>query len=87
MMLGLCLGVAAPAGFIAYAGVASSRASDVGGLRDLAGLQARLRPLPVCRVEYGVRGGRYGSSSAVRVWACGAERVRRAQTKSSSPSQ
>ena len=46
--------------------------TDVGGLQALAGIQAQLRPLRACGVQYGERGrrGKVGSHTAVWVSAC-----------------
>ncbi|AGC49237.1 hypothetical protein MYSTI_07965 [Myxococcus stipitatus DSM 14675] len=77
LFIGLGMALVVPAAVIGYSQLRgdSSGSTDVGALQDLAELQARLRPIPACRVEYGVRGGRHGSSSSVRVWPCGAERL------------
>ncbi|QDE91187.1 hypothetical protein BHS06_20630 [Myxococcus xanthus] len=56
--------------------VGSLGETDVGGLQELAAIQAQLRPLRACGIEYGERGRRMKSGSHTSVWVSACENDR-----------
>ncbi|MCP3102445.1 hypothetical protein LZ198_26585 [Myxococcus sp. K15C18031901] len=56
--------------------VGDSGKTDVGALPELAGIQARLRPLNACGIQYGERGRRIKSGSHSAVWVSACEQDR-----------
>ncbi|MBZ4397209.1 hypothetical protein [Myxococcus sp. AS-1-15] len=49
---------------------------DVGALQEMAGIQAQLGSLKLCKVQYGVRGRRMKSGSHESVWVSACEQDR-----------